>query len=300
MTYPNPFVLPGRFYRGNTHTHSTCSDGVVSLEGRCDAYRQRGYDFLVLTDHDGFHPVDHCNADGFLAIPGFEMHPANPYGGEFYHIVGLGVNRYVDGRNMAVQSVLDAIADQGGLAVLAHPYWCGHTLRDYENLRGYFALEVYNGTCCVGISKGYSEPHWDDHLDRIGPVVGLAVDDAHHESKDVFKGWVMVKAADLTAPAILNALRTGAFYSTQGPEIHDLRVDRTPQGPRLRVHTSPARRIAFKGRAYTGQCVDAQSDQWITTAECVMDSQHKYLRVEVTAPDGRKAWTNPFSVDNYL
>ena len=46
-----PWDLPGRFWRGNLHTHSTLSDGVLSPEEVCRRYRDEGYDFLALTDH---------------------------------------------------------------------------------------------------------------------------------------------------------------------------------------------------------------------------------------------------------
>lgn len=300
MIYQNPFALPGRFYRGNAHTHSTHSDGEQSLEERFEAYRARGYDFLVMTDHHTVNPVDHCSRDGFLAISGTELHPGNPYGGETYHIVGIGVNQPIDCEGLGPNEVLAAIEDQSGVAVLAHPYWCGHGLADFVDLRGYVGIEVYNTTCCRSIGKGYSETHWDDLLDRVGPVVGLAVDDCHRVTADAFRGWVMVRAADLTEGAVLDALRAGAFYSTQGPVIHDMRVEPTDEGPCLRVETSPARRIAFKARAYCGHCVDAGDGQLLERAECVMRPEQLYLRLEVTGPDGTKAWSNPFFVGEYL
>ena len=46
-----PFDQPGRFYKGNLHTHSTRSDGTLSPGAVLAAYRERGYDFLSLTDH---------------------------------------------------------------------------------------------------------------------------------------------------------------------------------------------------------------------------------------------------------
>ncbi|HVU14003.1 MAG TPA: hypothetical protein VHD90_22145, partial [Phototrophicaceae bacterium] len=46
-----PFDKPGRFYRGNLHTHSTRSDGRLSPELVCRFYREAGYDFLAITDH---------------------------------------------------------------------------------------------------------------------------------------------------------------------------------------------------------------------------------------------------------
>ena len=300
MSYANPFGLPGRFYRGNTHTHSTHSDGVLTLEDRFAAYRQRGYDFVVMTDHHVVNAVDHCSGDGFLAVPGVEVHPKNPYGGETYHFVGIGVDRLIEVGSMTPNDVLAAINDQGGVAILAHPYWCGHTVTDYAELRGFVGLEVYNTTCCVSIGKGYSESHWDDLLDRVGPVVGLAVDDVHGETEDAYQGWVMVKTAELSTAAILDALRAGAFYSTQGPEILDLRVEPTDEGPCLRVETSPARRIVFKARACCGRCIDADDGQPLERAECVMVPEHSYLRVEVTGANGGKAWSNPFMVSDYL
>ncbi|MDE0018357.1 MAG: phosphoesterase, partial [Candidatus Poribacteria bacterium] len=51
MFNANPFRRPGQWYRGNTHSHSTESDGQLSMSDRFAAYREAGYDFLVLTDH---------------------------------------------------------------------------------------------------------------------------------------------------------------------------------------------------------------------------------------------------------
>ena len=46
-----PFDKPGRFWRGNLHLHSTNSDGRRSPEETLAGYRERGYDFVSLTDH---------------------------------------------------------------------------------------------------------------------------------------------------------------------------------------------------------------------------------------------------------
>ena len=40
------------WYRGNTHTHSLWSDGDAAPEAVVNWYKERGYDFLSLTDHD--------------------------------------------------------------------------------------------------------------------------------------------------------------------------------------------------------------------------------------------------------
>ena len=46
-----PFSLPGRFWRGNLHTHSTLSDGARPVAAVVGYYKRAGYDFLMLSDH---------------------------------------------------------------------------------------------------------------------------------------------------------------------------------------------------------------------------------------------------------
>lgn len=296
MPTDNPFELPGPFFRGNTHTHTTNSDGVHTPEQRCRAYRERGYDFLVITDHRTVTPVDGLSTEDFLVIPGIELHPLNPHGGEIYHIVGIGVDQMIDTTVMSVNATVRAIHEQGGLAVLAHPYWCGHTLTDLGEITGHIGMEIFNTTCCVTIAKGPSEVHWDDWLNRIGPTFGLAVDDCHDATSDAFGGWIMVRAEELTRPAILDALRRGAFYATQGPEIRDIKVTRTPGRLSLDVQTSPARRIAFIQQTFRGAVVDAPEGELIEQASCDTEPGSAYVRIEVTDADGKKAWSNPFFV----
>jgi histidinol phosphatase-like PHP family hydrolase len=60
------FAAPGRFYKGNLHTHSTRSDGKLAPEEVCRRYRERGYDFLCLSDH-------------FLANYDFPLTDTTPY-----------------------------------------------------------------------------------------------------------------------------------------------------------------------------------------------------------------------------
>jgi len=291
--YVNPFVLPGRWYRGNTHTHTTFSDGVLTVEQRCEAYRAGGYDFLVITDHDQVVDPSGFSRDGFLAIPGAELHPPCPDHPEPYHIVAVNIRDPIDGRNMDANGVIRAIRDQGGLAVVAHPYWSGLTFIDLQRLEGYVGLEVYNATTDWCIGKGSSEPHWDDHLDRIGPTLGLATDDAHTEAVDVFRGWIMVKADRLTADAVTQAIRQGAFYSSQGPVFHDIRIERAGGTARIVVESSPVRSIIFVGCRSTGRHVHADDSDPITRAEYRPAGSEKYVRVVLIDEAARKAWSNP-------
>jgi hypothetical protein len=221
------------------------------------------------------------------------VHPDNPYGGDRFHIVAINIHEPIPDTVLSPNETIAAIRAQGGEAVLCHPYWCGHTITDLSPLEGYFAVEVYNDTC-MGIGKGHAEAHWDDLLDRVGPTLGIAADDAHGTEHDVFHGWIMVRSQELTVPAIMEALRTGAFYATLGPTIEDLSLLDAEASRKIVVRTSPASSIVFKAQRSRGRRVQAPPGEAITEAEFPLTGSERYVRVEVTAPDGKKAWSNPF------
>jgi predicted metal-dependent phosphoesterase TrpH len=94
---PDAFSAPGRFHRGNLHTHSTLSDGALSPEETCRRYREEGYDFLVLSEHF-IAPYDFPVADStpfrtnaFTTIPGAELHAGTLENGEIWHILAVGL-----------------------------------------------------------------------------------------------------------------------------------------------------------------------------------------------------------------
>src|SRR5262249_8131613 len=67
-----------RWYKGNTHTHTLNSDGDSTPDDVVKWYREHGYNFLVLSDHNFLTSVDGLNAvhgadDTFLVIRGEEV-----------------------------------------------------------------------------------------------------------------------------------------------------------------------------------------------------------------------------------
>jgi predicted metal-dependent phosphoesterase TrpH len=105
----SPFQSPDRWFRGNTHSHSTVSDGRVTIEERFAGYRAAGYDFLVLTDHRKVSDVSAFTDESFLAISGSEVHPPNPYGGDRYHIVAVNVREPIPDEQAHPNGVIEAI-----------------------------------------------------------------------------------------------------------------------------------------------------------------------------------------------
>ena len=51
-TNGNMWNAKGIWLKGNTHTHTTNSDGLCRTEEIASEYERHGYDFVFLTDHD--------------------------------------------------------------------------------------------------------------------------------------------------------------------------------------------------------------------------------------------------------
>ena len=93
----NFFKAPGRFYRGNLHTHSNRSDGALDPAEVCRRYQAHGYDFIALTDHFvgkfGYPITDTTGFrnDHFTTILGVELHTGQMENGNLWHLVGVGL-----------------------------------------------------------------------------------------------------------------------------------------------------------------------------------------------------------------
>lgn len=141
---------------------------------------------------------------------------------------------------------------------LNHPnFGWAVTVEDIIPLRGERFFEVYNGHPAVhnegdGDRPG-TERMWDivlterlRHGDDL--MFGLAVDDAHayrvsHATQaNPGRGWVMVRAATLSADAVIRAMEAGDFYATNGVVLDD--VVRTAEF--LRVHVRPERGVEYR------------------------------------------------------
>ena len=289
------FSAPGRFYRGNLHTHSDRSDGARTPEAVCAHYREAGYDFLALTDHFlpryGYPVTDTrpFRTNRFTTLFGAELHaPANSHG-EIWHILSVGLPQDFSptGDKETGPQLAGRAIEAGAFVAIAHPHWSGLTLADADALPMAQAAEIYNNTCEVECGRGHSAAFIDALLNNGRDVTIIATDDAHFRDEDFGGGWVMVKAEANEPEALLEALKAGHFYSSQGPEIHAADVS----GGTLTVECSPVELIAAIGRGTRARHVRARH---VTRAEIPLDVfSGDWFRFFVTDAAGRSAWSNP-------
>lgn len=286
------FDAQGNWYKGVTHVHSTGSDGKWTPEEIVRWYKAHGYDFCALTDHLVCTDTHGLSSPGFLAMPGIEIHGRDERIDRTPHVVGIGTG--IEGRverGTSMQGLIDLVDQRGMVAIVAHPYWS--SLRD-EHLfaaSGYVGIEVYNHTCWTHVGKGDSLTYWDNLLYEERPVWGLATDDAHCTpvNPDIGGGWIVVQADTLSEPAILEAIRAGRFYASQGPTIEEWRME----DKAAYVRCSPVEQIHFHGPNGTGRVIQAPAGQTITEASLAFKELPRYVRATCIDAGARRAWTNP-------
>jgi hypothetical protein len=290
------FDAPGRFWKGNIHTHSNVSDGLRTPEAVCATYREAGYDFLALTDHFlskyDFPVVDTrpMRSAGFTTILGAELHAPATASGEIWHILAVGLPLdFAPTRpdESGPQLAARALA-AGAFVAIPHPGWYALTAADANTLPGAHAVEVYNHTSQLRTERGDGVYLADQLLTEGRRINLIAVDDAHFKSPDAFGGWVMVKAPANEPDALLAALKAGHFYATQGPSIHDI----TWEGDEVEITCSPAASIMVLGR---GSRADQSVAPVQTRARLSIAGLHAggFARVVVADAQGRRAWSNP-------
>ena len=306
-----------RWYKGNLHTHSLWSDGDHFPEAISLWYREHGYHFLAISDHNTLQVGDRwvkyrdlhtkgaaVGLDKYLKdfaalakvrgdrsagtqeirlTPFAEYRPLLERSGEFLLIQSEEISDKFDKKpiHLNATNLAEVIKPQGGTSVsdvivnnlravreqarrlnrpilphLNHPnFGWGVTAEDIARATEDRFFEVYNGHPAINQTGDQDHPSveriWDlANTQRMtahggAPLMGLGTDDSHHyhvggiTRSTSGRGWVCVRAKELTAEALIAAMEAGDFYASSGVVLADvkfdastgtLRVDIEPQG----------------------------------------------------------------------
>jgi len=135
---------------GDFHTHSTYSDGKMSIAELVDFFGERGFGALAITDHlceektmlgkaaaylnktltpQNFSDYlleikqegERALKDyGMLVIPGVELTKNSLRHHRSAHVLALGIQEYI-AADLPVPNMIEEIKKQGGLSIAAHP-----------------------------------------------------------------------------------------------------------------------------------------------------------------------------------
>lgn len=318
-----------RYYKANLHCHSTVSDGKMTPEELKELYKGQGYSILAYTDHEVLVLHNELTDPDFLAMPGYELqtfgdmhlpkvmrrvnhmnfYPKDPNNRlmPFFNLRDvMQLDRPPDVSNVIYEgdgnedkpysaeglNRLIAKAKAAGYIVsYNHPTWSKEDASIYTNLEGLYAMEIYNhGTQWAGYDC-YCPNVYDEML-RSGQRIGcIATDDTHHP-EDLFGGFTMIYAKELTHSAVIEALEKGDFYASRGPVIEKLWYE---DGV-FHIECSPAKQITLSnsGRRSTAISVKRAEDGLITEAEFPIHGHDLYVRFTVTDENGNTANTRGY------
>lgn len=291
-----------KLLKGGLHCHTTRSDGRGTPEEVIRLHERNGYDFLALTDHRVYNYENFAPDTNVLIIPGMEMDRTLPSTGgvHCFHTVCIGPARE-NGNGFAqdqrfesgcvadqfeFQPLLDYLHENGNMTIYCHPEWSNTPSGEYNQMRGHFAMEIWNSGCVIENELDTNAAGWDDLLSQGKRIFGVATDDGHAMDQHC-KGWVNVRAQK-NIDDILRALREGAFYASCGPEITDFTVE---DGV-AHVKCSPCQAIYFRA-SYMPTRIVRGEDGLITEASFKVREDSTYIRATVMDEQGRRAWTNP-------
>lgn len=288
------FDNSGTWYKGNLHTHTLRSDGILSPEAAKELYRNAGYDFIALTDH-WVQSENQEVKNGFLVLGGCEWNTGDNTTPVF-HIVGIGMEKQVNLLNTATlqpQEIIDAIKAAGGLAILAHPAWSLDDPEECLQLKGLSGAEIYNSVSFVPWNgrRADSSLYFDLWANKGKLMPCFAADDSHFYAGEQTQSFIMVNAPELTVDAIKKAIAAGNYYASQGPRFESVRID----GDRVEVKCSEVQAVVFYSN--TAWCADRVTSGTVTSATYRIKPTDKYVRVELIDKDGKMAWTSPFWVN---
>jgi hypothetical protein len=305
MARQGAFSGPEKMLKGALHVHTTRSDGRGTPEDVMRVYAEKGFDFLAITDHRIYNYKNFAPETGLTIIPGMEMdRNITSTAGMCFHTVAIGPRREAgngfsqDERfesgtvrdQYEFQPMLDFLHENGNLTFYCHPDWSRTPARSYEEMKGHFAMEIWNTGCAFENDMDTNAWGWDELLVSGRRIFGVAVDDGHPMCQHGH-GWVMVRAQN-DVSAILAALKRGDFYSSCGPEIYDFRVE----GDTACVECSPVRFICFVNGVRPNEVVRNENGL-VTSAKVKVHPAPKYLRATMVDDLGRRAWTNPIFLD---
>lgn len=301
-----PDVTGTKWFKGNTHTHTTMSDGDSSPEVVVKWYKDHGYNFLVLSDHNVFtdpKKLAQFNDLTFLLISGEEITTTAER--KPVHVNGLNIPHVIEPRTDStilgtIQKNVDAVREVEGVPHINHPNF--RWAFDHEiivHVKNDKLLEIFNGHPHVhnwgGGGKPSMETIWDNLLTAGKRMYGIAVDDAHHfhgefgpDRSNPGRGWITVRARKLDAKEIMENLEAGQFYASTGVELEDVRVLPT----RLEIIIRP--KMDFKYvTEFIGPKGRILSRSESTTAVYELKTPLDYVRAKVMDSGGYIAWVQP-------
>lgn len=211
--------------KGDLHTHTLASDGILTLDHLARHAREHGLDFIGVTDHN--QPVQRASFPkiaGLTIIPGLEW---THYKG---HSNFLGVEKPYQGSFSAnsEEEVLDKFQqahENGALICINHPLESNFGFRFDLDKIPYDLIEVWNGPMRP---KNIETIAWWDQMLKTGRrQVAICGSDYHEDTifQRLANPTINVLSWSGSESDILAAVKAGHSYFTYSPTQLHIELD---------------------------------------------------------------------------
>lgn len=219
----------------------------------------------------------------------------------------------IEDRVKLAQSMIDAVYEQRKntgqimFAHVNHPNFGGSlNFDEMIQLRGDRFFEVYNGHPMVANFGNDKKPStdilWDRYLINCFEVdkpliFGMGTDDTHDflqhgvGKSNGGRGWVMVKARELTPESLITAMENGDFYASTGVLLESIRFKRKRLTVEIQKEPGVEYTIQFWGAKKGGKEGVLLKEEKGYKASYKMTSDDLYVRSKIISS---KLKENPF------
>jgi predicted metal-dependent phosphoesterase TrpH len=297
----NIFCQELKWYKGNLHAHTINSDGNSSPDVVVRWYKEHGYNFCVLSDHNYLTDATIMNqlfgAEGkFLVIPGEEI--TDRFEKKPVHLTGVNINKPVMPQGgYSVPVLIDnnatAISRSGGISVINHPNGSLKESISASDIMQTNAVNLFE-VCCADFKGGNNKPStdeiWDSVLTKGKILYGVAADDAHRfETGSIQPGtaWIMVHAKELSNAAVMKAINDGDFYATTGVDIQTIEISNN----KIKIELATGD-IGYKTFFIGNNGRLLKIDQSYSPTYTYKENDG-YVRARIERSDGTYAWIQP-------
>ncbi len=322
------------YYKGNMHCHSNLSDGFFSPEELKDLYKEKGYSFLAITDHEFF--VNHKDLDdeNFITLTSAEyaikqfpeqstlknfnmkVCHLNFYAKEQDNDYCARYNSVYDHYSSpelkatfklpeieeprvygaeGINKLISDMKEKGFFVCYNHPRWSLENYGDYCGYEGLWAVEVYNSACNVDGLYDYDINVLDDML-RDGKRVFASCGDDNHNKK----------AEERFLQSFGAAVYVNAEDLTYGSIINGLLSGNfySSQGPvieelsfedgKVYVKCSDAKRISYSTMGRRTKAINATEGEFVSEAYFEVKDTDEFFRIDIIDEKGRHANTQAY------
>ena len=226
-----------RYYAGDFHVHSKEStDAKPTLEENVALAKQRGLDFIEISDHNTITQLDFYEAvqskePAFLLLPGIEY---TTYRG---HANAIGATKWVDHKigqpGVTIEGAADQILGQGAIFSINHPaleigdLCIGCAWKHDLDPKKVGAVEIGTGALTKGAAlfSTRAMAFWDALLDKGMKIPAIGGSDDHRAGvadgnveSPIGSPTTFVRARELSVSGILEGLeKGGTVVKLEGP-----------------------------------------------------------------------------------